>query len=52
MKITLYDCEGFDWDESNSDKNWYLHQVSDAECEEVFFNLPLVIAPDTKHSKL
>ncbi len=51
MEITLYTCEGFDWDEGNSDKNWYLHQVTNAECEEIFFNVPLIIAPDTKHSQ-
>ena len=50
MKEAIYNCEGFEWDEGNSDKNWYLHQVTDGECEQVFFNLPLVIAPDTKHS--
>jgi uncharacterized DUF497 family protein len=41
--------EGFDWDEGNLDKNWIKHQVSNAECEELFFNLPLVISDDVKH---
>jgi uncharacterized protein len=43
-------CTGFDWDEGNAEKNWIKHQVSQAECEELFFNQPLVIAPDVKHS--
>ena len=47
----LYYCSGFEWDEGNSDKNWFLHQVTDAECEEVFFNVPLIVADDTQHSK-
>ena len=51
MKEAIYNCEGFEWDEGNSDKNWYLHQVTDGECEEVFFNLPFIVAPDTKHSQ-
>ena len=51
MKKAISDCEGFEWDEGNSDKNWYLHQVTDGECEQVFFNLPLIVAPDTKHSQ-
>jgi uncharacterized DUF497 family protein len=41
---------GFDWDEGNLDKNWIKHQVSNRECEEVFFNLPLLLRPDPGHS--
>ena len=44
--------QGFDWDEGNQDKNWLKHGVSSGECEELFFNLPLIIADDTKHSEL
>ena len=51
MKKAIYNCEGFEWDEGNIDKNWHLHQVTDGECEQAFFNLPLIVAPDTKHSK-
>lgn len=43
--------EGFDWDSGNQLKNWRKHQVSDAECEEIFFNVPLVVASDEKHSQ-
>jgi len=42
---------GFDWDEGNRDKNWKKHQVSNSECEEVFFNLPLMLQPDEAHSQ-
>ena len=51
MKNILANCKGFQWDEGNRDKNWYLHQVSNSECEELFFNLPLIIVRDTKHSQ-
>ena len=50
MKARIENCEGFDWDEGNSNKNWHLHEVTDGECEDVFFNLPLIIASDQKHS--
>lgn len=50
-KNVVADCKGFQWDEGNLDKNWYLHQVTNGECEEVFFNLPLILASDTKHSQ-
>ncbi len=51
MKSVLENCEGFEWDDGNSNKNRHLHQVTDGECEDVFFNLPLIIASDKKHSK-
>lgn len=45
-------AQAFDWDEGNRDKNWLKHGVSNGECEELFFNLPLIVADDTKHSEL
>lgn len=45
-------CAGFEWDDGNSGKNWASHGVSDGECEQVFFNQPLVAAPDTAHSEM
>ena len=45
-------AQGFDWDEGNQDKNGLKHGVSNGECEELFFNLPLIIADDAKHSEL
>ncbi len=44
-------CIGFEWDEGNADKNWIQHQVSPGECEEAFFNDPLLVLPDVGHSK-
>lgn len=46
----LAGCTGFDWDEGNVEKNWELRRVPFWEAEEVFFNEPLVVAPDRKHS--
>lgn len=40
---------GFDWDEGNSRKN-QKHGVSMAESEQVFFNRPLLVLEDSKHS--
>jgi len=47
----LYNCIGFDWDEGNTSKNWLKHKVTPSECEQVFFNQPLVVLDDPKHSK-
>ena len=46
----LSGCRGFEWDKGNSDKNWEKHQVSIWECEQIFFNHPLEVAEDTRHS--
>jgi len=52
MKGVLKQCEGFEWDEGNSNKNWFSHKVRASECEQVFFNKPLIIANDVKHSQV
>jgi uncharacterized protein len=41
---------GFEWDEGNSRKNDQ-HGVSMAEAEQVFFNSPLLVLPDPRHSQ-
>jgi uncharacterized DUF497 family protein len=41
---------GFEWDEGNGRKSADKHDVSQAEAESVFFNDPLVVVEDTKHS--
>ncbi len=46
----LAQCVGFEWDEGNREKNWVRHHVSAAECEQVFFNAPLVVSADESHS--
>lgn len=44
-------CTGFEWDDGNIEKNWERHQVSAAECEQVFFQRPVLIASDPRHSQ-
>jgi uncharacterized DUF497 family protein len=41
---------GFQWDEGNSEKNWRRHRVTQAEAEQAFFNRPILVAGDPKHS--
>lgn len=43
-------ASGFQWDAGNVEKNWLTHQVTSAECEQVFFNQPLIAAEDVTHS--
>jgi len=47
----LKKCTGFEWDRHNADKLWLKHHVSLSDCEQIFFNLPLVVAGDFKHSE-
>jgi len=49
--LNLSECKGFEWDAGNSDKNWIAHKVSRSECEQIFFNHPLFIVDDDKHSQ-
>jgi len=51
IQTFLSSCTGFDWDEGNSKKNWIKHQVTPAECEQLFFNQPLMVQDDIEHGK-
>ncbi len=46
----LENCVGFEWDQGNATKNWDRHDVSRGECEQVFFNKPLIVKRNKKHS--
>ena len=46
----MENCTGFDWDESNSQKNWDRHGVTPEEAEDIFFHDPLVVRSDVRHS--
>lgn len=48
----LSHIEGFEWDGVNIEKNRIKHGVTHIECEEVFFNRPIVVKRDDPHSKL
>lgn len=49
--INWADVTGFDWNEGNSRKNVDKHGVSQSEAEEIFFNEPLLVLVDSKHSQ-
>lgn len=42
---------GFDWDAGNERKSVEKHEVSQPEAEQVFFNQPLLVVEDVKHSQ-
>ena len=50
MKDSFPEFEGFDWDKGNIEKNLHKHGVQNSECEQIFFNEPLVILTDDEHS--
>jgi uncharacterized DUF497 family protein len=50
--IDLSKFAGFEWDEGNDAKNWKKHDVTNHDCEEVFFNQPLLIFSDESHSEI
>jgi uncharacterized DUF497 family protein len=45
------DIVGFDWDDDNLYKNIAKHDIYDMEAEQVFFNHPLIVKRDVKHSQ-
>lgn len=47
----LRNCTGFEWDDGNATKNWEVHEVSQVECEQIFFNRPLIVKRDRHHSQ-
>ena len=49
--IELEQIVGFEWDDGNSRKSADKHDVSQAEAESVFFNDPLIVVADAKHSE-
>jgi len=48
--LELDEVMGFDWDEGNLYKNEIKHGLHWSEIEEIFFNQPLLIYEDRKHS--
>ena len=48
--ISVEDIEGFELDAGNVSKSRTKHGVTPAQAEQVFFNEPLVLLPDEKHS--
>jgi uncharacterized DUF497 family protein len=48
--VDLNLISGFDWDSGNIRKSATKHDVSQAEAEQVFFNDPLLLLEDGRHS--
>ena len=51
MEKIFKDLTGFQWDKGNEAKSFIKHKVTEFECEQVFFNKPLLVEEDKKHSK-
>ncbi len=49
--VDLSKITGFDWDAGNARKSQDKHSVTQAEAEQIFFNEPLLLLVDVKHSK-
>jgi uncharacterized DUF497 family protein len=49
--INLTAIVGFKWDVGNARKSVDKHDVSQSEAEQAFFNAPLLLVVDEKHSK-
>lgn len=41
---------GFEWDDGNARKSADKHNVSQSDAEQVFFNMPLLLFDDERHS--
>jgi uncharacterized DUF497 family protein len=50
--VDIAHVEGFDWDDGNSYKSLLKHSVTNGEAEEIFFNQPLLLLEDFKHSSV
>ncbi len=46
LTARLASATGFRWDDGNATKHWSKHEGTQAECEQVFFDAPLVLAAD------
>ncbi len=51
VREILKNTKGFDWNKGNINKNWLKHKVKSKEGEEIFFNKPLLLNFDKKHSR-
>ncbi len=51
MEKSFKGISGFEWDGGNREKNKIKHDVSTGESEQIFFNEPLIILNDIKHSQ-
>lgn len=50
MEYQFDDFSGFQWERGNTDKNLIKHSVENWKCEQIFFNKPILVLEDTRHS--
>lgn len=50
MMLDFERVVGFEWDDGNARKSADKHGVSQGEAEQVFFNEPLLLTDDARHS--
>ena len=50
--IDFKKIKGFEWDKGNKEKNKVKHNVTHQECEQIFYNKPLMIFADESHSEV
>ena len=51
IDLSSIKLSSFDWDKGNLNKNWKKHKITNEETEQIFFNEPLKVFEDLKHSK-
>ena len=51
MMIEWTSVTGFEWDEGNARKSTEKHGVTQAEAERIFFNEPVLVSVDSRHSE-
>ncbi len=49
--IDFKKIKGFEWDKGNREKNKVKHNVTHHECEQIFYNKPLMLFADESHSE-
>lgn len=52
MTSPIFTTISFQWDDGNHKKNKIKHDVTTDECEQIFFNRPLILLDDVLHSQL
>jgi len=52
VDLSRIKLSSFDWDKGNHNKNWKKNKVTNEEAEQIFFNEPLIIFEDRRHSKV
>jgi len=49
--INWAELNGFEWDQGNARKSETKHDVTRSESEQMFFNQPILVLEDSKHSQ-